>query len=481
VKITQKFLLIGLVPAVAQILICSQLFSLLSSVEYYSDLEIKQNIIARTLLSAVAQSVQVAVLAGAYTGQPSPETIAMVDQAAAKEDKTFDQLRNLTRDDTVTYKELETLQNLGKVSTELFLRGKGAHRVNPNYDDDSPVGTVYFDQFQNGRQFIQQVRQLTRVFDHQNERLEQIRLKQKSNREQVKFFVWAELIFDIVCVGALYIIFRVDFSSRFNNLVAMARDLAADRPIARTVGGTDELGYLSKALVNAADARREAVNQKQLLFQMVTHDLRSPLMAASLVVETMLEQPNPDPVKQETRLHSIERSLQRVVGLSNDLLTIEKLSAGGLELNRTRVDVQETIDFAIETVKPLSDHKGLILNNQAPAMAASLDEDRILQVLVNLLTNAIKFSPKSTQIDITAQKNAHQLRIEIQDRGPGIDKKDLKRLFDPFQQANDGQNAKGFGLGLAIARMLVELHEGEIGAFERQGGGTVFWFTIGLE
>ncbi|MBU6450992.1 MAG: ATP-binding protein [Cyanobacteria bacterium REEB67] len=478
-KITQKFLLIGLVPAIAQVLICIQLFSLLSAVEYYGDKEIKQNIIARTLLSAVAQSVQVAVLAGAYVGQPSPEVVAMVDQASAKEDKIFDELRSLTMDDSATHNELERLQSLGKVTKALFMKAKSPRH--DNLDDDSPVRSVYFDQFQNGRQFVQQVRQLNRVFERQNERLEQIRLKQKSNREQVKFFVWAELILDIVCVIALYLIFRVDFSNRFNNLVSMARDLAADRPIIKAVSGNDELGYLSKALVNAADARRDAVNQKQMLFQMVTHDLRSPLMAASLVVETMLEQPHSAPDKLETRLHSIERSLQRVVGLSNDLLTIEKLSAGGLDINRTRVDVQETIDFAIETVKPLSDHKQLVLSNQAPSISASLDEDRILQVLVNLLSNAIKFSPKSTQIDITAQKNAHQLRIEIKDRGPGIDKKDLKRLFNPFQQANDGQNAKGFGLGLAIARMLVELHEGEIGAFERPGGGTVFWFTLGLE
>ncbi len=190
-----------------------------------------------------------------------------------------------------------------------------------------------------------------------------------------------------------YVLFRYDFSRRFTNLLAIAQDLALDRPPSQLVSGSDELRQLSDALVTAAEARREAVAQKQLLFQMVTHDLRSPLMAASLTVDTIIKDDKATAEKKQSRLQSVERSLQRVVGLSNDLLTIERLSAGGLELSRTRVDFKETIQYAIETVLPLAEQKHCSLINLAPSLAVSIDEDRILQVTVNLLANAIKYSP----------------------------------------------------------------------------------------
>jgi signal transduction histidine kinase len=278
----------------------------------------------------------------------------------------------------------------------------------------------------------------------------------------------------------MYLLFRFDFGKRFNALMSIARDLAIDKQPSIRVTGKDELAELSTALLRASDARLEAVAEKQMLYQMVTHDLRSPLMAASIVVDALLRELASLNAEVVDRLHSLERSLKTVVGLTNDLLTVEKLSAGGLEITRVKADFRDTIAQAIEMVTPLADCKSCRINNQSPSLLVLIDEDRILQVTVNLLSNAIKFSPQSGEVDVTAAVQDNWLRVEILDRGPGIEEKDSQRLFNPFQQGARAYKAGGFGLGLTIARLLVELHGGNIGAMPRPGGGSIFWYTLRL-
>ncbi|MBS1996465.1 MAG: HAMP domain-containing histidine kinase [Cyanobacteria bacterium SZAS LIN-2] len=478
-KITQKFLLFGLTPAICQAGICIQLFSLLSSVEYYAEEEVKQSLLARTLVTGVARSLDVAIATASYAATPFEELRTRVEETTKAADKIYAELIAQTRDDPTTRAEIQELINTSAQSQKEFLQERLVH---PNDDlaQDSPAKNIEFGKVRRSLKITHQLKTLARTLDRENVRLEEIRTRLRANRAAVKNLVLAELILSTVAIAVLYLLFRLDFSRRFNDLLENARELALDRPASKTVSGNDELSYLSQALVTAAEARRDAVAQKQLLFQMVTHDLRSPLMAASLVVETLLTDQNSTTEKKESRLKSIERSLQRVVSLSNDLLTIEQLSAGAMELNRSRVDFQETIEHAIETVKPLADRKNCALVNHAPMLLASIDEDRILQVTTNLLANAIKFSPSGSTVDITAAKENNRLRVEVMDRGPGISEADIQKLFNPFKQARDGKNSAGFGLGLAIAKMLVELHEGTIGAHQREGGGTVFWFTIKL-
>jgi signal transduction histidine kinase len=97
-----------------------------------------------------------------------------------------------------------------------------------------------------------------------------------------------------------------------------------------------------------------------------------------------------------------------------------------------------------------------------------------------LLANAIKFSPPGAAVEVAATIDSNRLRVEVKDRGPGIDEKQIQKLFNPFQQGDDSKTAGGFGLGLAIAKSLVELHDGSIGARARAGGGTIFWYTLRL-
>jgi signal transduction histidine kinase len=477
IKITQKFLLFGLIPALVQVVILAQLFFYLGAVKDYAEQEVQQSLVARTLVSAVAQSMELALALGAYAAMPLDQTAKNMQVASESVDKAFAELLTVTKNDPTTYAEIKQMMAIGSISKSEFFTFKHVE-TDEGIENDSPIKNINMKKVKDSQKFIHRIRQLTKILDRQNARLEEIRSKQKQNRTAVERLVLAELVITIVGIAGAYIVFKYDFGRRFNDLLQIAQDLALDKPASQTISGGDELSELSEALITAAEARREAVSQKQMLFQMVTHDLRSPLMAASLVVDTLLRDNSATEEKKQIRLQGVERSLQRVVGLANDLLTIERLSAGGLEIDRTRVNFQETIEHAIETVQPLADQKKCELVNSSPKLAVSIDEDRVLQVIINLAANAIKFSPPGAQVEITAANEGSHLRVEVLDRGPGISDKDIKRLFNPFQQVSEGDKAVGFGLGLAIAKMLVDLHEGNIGARPRPGGGTIFWFTL---
>jgi signal transduction histidine kinase len=475
-KIAQKFLVFGLVPALAQAFICVQMFSLLNTVEYYNDREAKQIMIYRKLVAAMGKLVEMGVAARAYLNTPNDDLAHLVEKSSDGVDAIFEELRSLTSDDPATHADIEQLIKIGAGSQTQFLSFKES--LGQTTASTSAITSENVEAFRSGRVFIGRMRQANKILDRETKQLEETGAKIKANREEVKKFIWAELFLSTGFIAVLYLLFRYDFAKRFSSLLEIARDLSMDVAPSKTISGADELSELSRALVAAAEARQEAVAQKQMLFQMVTHDLRSPLMAASLVVQTLLRQVTESAEQRQKRLESLEKSLLRVVGLTNDLLTVEQLSAGGLEITRVRVDFQETIDQAIETVQPLADQNKCRLINQSPSLLVSIDEDRILQVTVNLLANAIKFSPAGKEVAVTAAIENNWLRVEVMDRGPGINDKDIQRLFNPFQQGNDGQNSAGFGLGLAIAKMLVDLHGGNIGARSRPGGGTIFWYTL---
>ena len=473
-KITQKFLLFGLVPVAAQAAICLQMFALLRSVEFYAEQEAKQSLISRKLAESISQSVEVAVGVGAYANYQAEGTAAFLQIASDRLEKRMNELLDLAKDDPETLADVKKMAEFGRNSKDQYLALKGADPIGTS----TVMKSINDDAFKNGQTFVRRARSITKILEREDARLKQTREKSKAKRGEVKRLIWVELALCICILITFYFLFRYDFGRRFSYLLQIASELALDKPQTRTISGTDELGELSKALNDAAQTRREATSQKQMLFQMVTHDLRSPLMAACVLVDTILNDSSGVAEQRQKRLENLEKSLQRVVGLTNDLLTIEKLSAGAIELRRVKADFKETIDQSIDTVLPLAEQNQCTIVNHSPSLLVSIDEDRVLQVLVNLLANAIKFSPANAKVDVTATIDGDFMRVEVLDRGSGITGTDLQKIFSPFQQGDTSNVASGFGLGLAIAKLLVALHDGEIGAQSRPGGGTIFWFSL---
>ncbi|MBX9567442.1 MAG: PAS domain-containing sensor histidine kinase [Candidatus Obscuribacterales bacterium] len=241
-------------------------------------------------------------------------------------------------------------------------------------------------------------------------------------------------------------------------------------------------------LVSIQDAteRHELERVKQEFYAMIAHDLRSPLMSTqmslALVVEGILGEVNP---KMKTALERAELSTKRLTGLINDFLDFEKLQSGKFELKSKPMYISNLIERSVSEVQGLADKGGLTIETPDMDAMTYADEDRLIQVLINFLSNAIKYSPENSTITIQAKKIEREILIAVKDQGPGIPAELQSKLFKSFSmldnQPGSGVKIKGTGLGLAISKMIIEQHEGTIGVDSKDGEGSSFWFRIPIK
>ncbi|MEZ5583947.1 MAG: ATP-binding protein, partial [Candidatus Competibacteraceae bacterium] len=211
-----------------------------------------------------------------------------------------------------------------------------------------------------------------------------------------------------------------------------------------------------------------------------SHELQTPLNGIIGLTESLLEQ-NKSTLQQRHHLNLITYSAKRLYNLVNDILDFSKIQHQDIKLNLKPTDLSSLIDFVIATSKPLIKEKPLELNNGIaadipPVMA---DEDRLQQILFNLIGNAIKFTEQG-KITVSAVHEHAYIRVLVEDTGIGIPEQELAHIFDAFGQAarSSADTYGGTGLGLTIAKQLVELHRGTIAVANRATSGTVFTFTL---
>lgn len=224
---------------------------------------------------------------------------------------------------------------------------------------------------------------------------------------------------------------------------------------------------------------REATGLRDRVLSVVAHDLRNPLNTISLSAELLRERgADEDRAAQHDRLRIIERSVAQANRLIQDLLDVARLEAGEVPLERSPLDTRALVREAVALHRPIADQRSVRLDIEVPASLDRInaDHDRIIQVFSNLIGNALKFSPENGRVDVRAEQRAHEIRFAVRDCGPGVPEEDRGQLFNPFWQAQKG--AEGAGLGLAIARAIVEAHGGTIGVDTRVGEGSTFWFML---
>ncbi|MDF2629680.1 MAG: two-component sensor histidine kinase [Symbiobacteriaceae bacterium] len=228
-----------------------------------------------------------------------------------------------------------------------------------------------------------------------------------------------------------------------------------------------------------ADLERASRHQSEFL-TMVSHEFRTPLTSIITFTELLLDDAAGH-VNQEQKeyLTDVLESSQRLLQMINDLLDLSRLDAGKVKLFREVLDVRDLARDAERTVRPLAERKGLTLTMEVPAHLPLVEADplRITQVLLNLLSNAIKFTPEGGRVTITARVTGEFLEVSVTDTGIGIGPEDRERVFEKFSQAGRDR-PEGTGLGLPLARSLVELHGGQIWLESEPGRGSTFRFTL---
>jgi signal transduction histidine kinase len=239
---------------------------------------------------------------------------------------------------------------------------------------------------------------------------------------------------------------------------------------------TNEVARLR--LVQMYQEAQAAIDAREQVLGVVAHDLRNPLgtikMAADLLLEEAIQ-----PEEYPKYLNSIRRAGDRMNRLIRDLLDVARMEAGRLPIEPTHVEVPALIADVAEMMRPLAAEKGIGLDEVVPDYlpAVRVDPERIAQVFSNLIGNAIKFTPQGGHISLRAERMGEKIRMSVADTGPGIPPEQLSEIFGRFWQANRS-DSRGLGLGLSIARGIVEAHGERIGVESRVGEGTEFWFTV---
>jgi PAS domain S-box-containing protein len=232
----------------------------------------------------------------------------------------------------------------------------------------------------------------------------------------------------------------------------------------------------------ARSAAEQALRTRDEVLAVVSHDLRNPLSVIDMCATSLLDKLPPDDPSARNLVRTIESSTVWMNRLIEDLLDVARMEAGRLTLERHLHDMVRVISEATVMLEPLIAEKSLTLREDLPEYLprANVDARRIVQVLENLVSNAVKHTARGGEISIRAAAADGEVHVAVRDTGSGIPSESLPHLFDRFWQAR-GARRGGAGLGLAIAKGIVEAHGGRIWVESEVGVGSTFAFSLPLQ
>jgi signal transduction histidine kinase len=218
----------------------------------------------------------------------------------------------------------------------------------------------------------------------------------------------------------------------------------------------------------------------------VSHEFRTPLSALAASAELLRDQaPELSPAELQELLVSLHLGIIGLQTLVDNLLESASIEAGRFRVNCRPSDLTTIVTEAIQMMQPLADKHAQQLMSNLPALLPTVRADprRTMQVLVNLISNAIKYGPDRAEIAVGATMSKNWVRVTVADRGPGISPEHRRDLFRRFvyPQTESDKAQYGAGLGLSVVKAVVEAQGGQVGVEDRPGGGLIFWFTLPVE
>jgi len=279
-------------------------------------------------------------------------------------------------------------------------------------------------------------------------------------------------------------------TDRIVTLNQAAQEIASgDLSVRVPVTGNDEMASLA-CTFNLMAGRLQAADQKQRdlellrrnLIAWVGHDLRTPLASIRAIVEALADGMVEESETVDRYLHTAQREIHSLSLLLDDLFELAQLEAGGLRLELHPNSLSDLVSDTLESFSELAARQEVLLEGSVgPGVdPVSMDVSQIGRVLTNLLSNALRHTPAGGTVKVVAIATVKGVRVEVQDTGQGIDAQDLPHIFERFYRGEKSRSRAtgGAGLGLAIAKGLVEAHGGDIGVESTPDRGTRFFFTL---
>jgi signal transduction histidine kinase/DNA-binding response OmpR family regulator len=237
------------------------------------------------------------------------------------------------------------------------------------------------------------------------------------------------------------------------------------------------------ALIRAKDDAERASKFKDRFLSTMSHELRTPLNAvmgfSDLLADKRYGELNE---RQQRYVSHINTGGKHLLKLINDILDLSKIEAGRLELSFEDLSVETIFGEVVSALRPLAEkHTHTLSSHAKPGLSVHADATRFKQVLMNLVGNAVKFTPEGGRIDLEAQQVEREVQVKVRDNGPGIPAEEQKRIFEAFYRLQkSGEGVEGTGLGLAITESLVKLQGGSLGIESEPGRGSCFYFSLPL-
>lgn len=249
-----------------------------------------------------------------------------------------------------------------------------------------------------------------------------------------------------------------------------------------TATGNDEIGNLGRTFNSMADSLAQIEENRRNFLANVSHELRTPVTSIQALSETILDGLAPKPEQQQRYLNTIVQESKRLSRLISDLLDLSQLEADELSIVIGQLNLKTWIPAEIDKIQPLLMQKQLTLHMNIPETIPIVlgDPDRVAQVFINLISNAIRHAPEQSILKISLYLVKQQVAVEIADQGPGISLTDLPYIWDRFYRGDPSRarNHGGTGLGLAITKKLVHAMNGDIMVHSIPGTGATFTFTL---
>jgi signal transduction histidine kinase len=249
-------------------------------------------------------------------------------------------------------------------------------------------------------------------------------------------------------------------------------------------GLADDVNHMNAELKRLYRELELASEHKSQFLTNMSHELRTPLNAIIGFTEVLREQMFGElNERQLAYVNDVLEAGRHLLSLINDVLDLAKIEAGRMDLELSQVAIPDILRSAASMHAERAGREGveLSLGTEPEEITITADERRVRQVVFNLVSNAVKFTPTGGQVDISARLEDGNVAVAVADTGPGIAAGELEAIFEEFEQTAEGKQVEGTGLGLPLSRKLVELHGGRLWAESAPGQGSTFRFTLALE
>ncbi len=305
--------------------------------------------------------------------------------------------------------------------------------------------------------------------------------RDKSSDSELQRLLLTAVFFDISITVLLALSFARNISTRLNKLAENTRRVSRNLPPMPLLGGTDELSGLDLVIHKMSDELKAAEAQRKQLTSMVRGKLQAPLSEARSIMLSLQESNSTDlPAPAIEWMRKSAANLDRLLHLLEDLTQLQQLDEGKIELKKTELKSTDLVKNAIESVQSLAGKKQVQITSDCKDLSFYGDRERITQVLINFLSNAIKFSPKKASIFVTVKDLIDEVEFRVRDQGPGVPKEVQGKIFERYEQSNrdDATSRGGAGLGLNICSIIADSHGGDLGVDSEVGFGSEFWLRL---